>query len=98
MPTGSAAIKALLPARLDAVERVTSLHTQVRCETSHIRGGGEALDRTTTLREEEKVSMLTSRGNNKRTNQDREQPLMLALFAITTGLVLAIAAFVGIVF
>jgi hypothetical protein len=42
--------------------------------------------------------MLTSRDNNKRTNQDREQPLMLALFAITTGLVLAIAAFVGIVF
>ena len=42
--------------------------------------------------------MLTSLGNNKRTNQDREEPRMLGLFAITTVLVLAIAGFVGIVF
>jgi hypothetical protein len=30
--------KTAAAARLDASERVTSLHTQVRCETSHIRG------------------------------------------------------------
>jgi hypothetical protein len=30
--------KGAAAARLDAVERVTSLHTQVRCETRHIRG------------------------------------------------------------
>ena len=42
--------------------------------------------------------MLTSLGNNKRTSQDTEEPRMLGLFAIATVLVLAIAAFVGIVF
>jgi hypothetical protein len=42
--------------------------------------------------------MLTSLGNNKRTNQDREELRMLGLFAITTVLVLAIAGFVGIIF
>ncbi len=60
-------------------------------------GEGAALDSTITLQEEE-VSMPRSPGNNKHTDQDIEQPRMLALLAMTTGLVLAIAAFVGIVF
>jgi hypothetical protein len=60
-------------------------------------GEEAALDRTITLQEE--VSMSRSLGNNKRrTNHDRGQHRMLALFAMTAGLVLAIAAFVGIVF
>ena len=42
--------------------------------------------------------MLTSLGNNNRTSQYTEEPRMLGLFAIATVLVLAIAAFVGIVF
>jgi hypothetical protein len=42
--------------------------------------------------------MLTSLGNNKRTDQDREELRMLGLFAITTVVVLAIAGLVGLVF
>jgi hypothetical protein len=42
--------------------------------------------------------MPTSLGNNKHTDQDREELRMLGLFAISTVLVLAIAGFVGIVF
>jgi hypothetical protein len=42
--------------------------------------------------------MFTSRGNNKRTDQDRGELRMLGLFCITTVLVLAVAGFVGIVF
>ena len=42
--------------------------------------------------------MLTSLGNNKRTDQDRGELRMLSLFAVTTVFVLAIAGFVGIVF
>ena len=41
--------------------------------------------------------MLTSFGNNKRTDQDREELRMLGLFATTTVVVLAIASFVGLV-
>lgn len=42
--------------------------------------------------------MLTSLGNNKSIDQDREQFWVLRLFAITTVLFLAIACFVGILF
>jgi len=42
--------------------------------------------------------MLTSLDNNKRTDQDRKEPWMLGLFAMTSVLVLAVAAFVGTVF
>jgi hypothetical protein len=42
--------------------------------------------------------MLTSLGNNKRPDQDREELRMLGLFAITMVVVLAIAGFVGLVF
>jgi hypothetical protein len=42
--------------------------------------------------------MLTSLGNNKRTDQDREELRMLGLFDVTTVVVLAMAGFVGVVF
>jgi hypothetical protein len=46
----------------------------------------------------EEVSMLTSLGNNKRTDQDSEELRLLGLFAITTVVLLAIAGYVGLVF
>jgi hypothetical protein len=55
-----------------------------------------ALLRTSALYEE--VLMPTSLGNNKQTDQDREDVRMLWLAAIAMVLVLAIAAFVGFVF
>jgi hypothetical protein len=42
--------------------------------------------------------MLTSLGNNKRTDQDSEELRLLGLFAITTVVLLAIAGYVGLVF
>jgi hypothetical protein len=39
--------------------------------------------------------MLASLGDDKRTDQDREELRMLGRFAITTVVVLAIAGFVG---
>jgi hypothetical protein len=42
--------------------------------------------------------MPTSLGNKKRNDNDREQLWIIWVFALTTVFVLAIAAFVGIVF
>jgi hypothetical protein len=68
----------------------------VKCETLHVRRRSLALVRTGTLYEE--VLMPTSLGNKKQTDQDTEDRRMLWLAAITMVLVLAIAAFVRIVF
>jgi Co/Zn/Cd efflux system component len=42
--------------------------------------------------------MPTSLGNEKQTDQNREESRIIWVFALTTFFVLAVAAFVGIIF
>jgi hypothetical protein len=55
-----------------------------------------ALGRTGALNEE--IPMPTSLGNKKQSDQDREELRTIWVFALTTFFVLAVAAFVGIIF
>jgi hypothetical protein len=68
----------------------------MKCEQRHIRGCSLALGRTGALNEE--IPMPTSLGNKKQSDQDREELRTIWVFALTTFFVLAVAAFVGIIF